>query len=327
MLVSTKTSVYLVPHDGSVAPRQVLNDLEIRRVQMNENRFVFALGDGYIKISHDEKQKTIKSGISDRIDSLLIVKDEPLTLLIGCTPPNLYRLVDVEGNAQLVDSFQSLNVRNKWYTPWGGSPAVRSMAMTSDGWVYADIHVGSIMRSPDYGENWEPVNPTLHKDVHEVAICPNDPNRVYANTYLSVYVSEDRGETWSHRSGALKERYGRGIAVHPHDPEILLCGVSDGPSGENVHGQLYWTGDAGRSWEHVKDGFPVSTRRNIDTFHICFEGDNAWVSDGNKLYLSKDKGRSFLLYWSAPEKIISLHARAVNLDRVEPLRVLPHYSI
>ena len=39
-------------------------------------------------------------------------------------------------------------MRQSWYTPWAVRPAVRSLAHSGD-WVFADIHVGSIMRSPD----------------------------------------------------------------------------------------------------------------------------------------------------------------------------------
>lgn len=269
---------------------------------MGEKRNIIALNDGAIHINQEGEDNVIQSGVSDRIDSLLIIREDPLELLIGCTPPNLYKLEEDKGEAQPVKSFQNLAVRENWYTPWGGPPAVRSMDKTSDGWVYADIHVGSIMRSPDHGMTWEPVKPTLHKDVHEVATSKSDPNRVYANTYLSVYVSEDRGETWSHRSGALRDRYGRGIAIHPTEPDVILCGVSDGPSGSNVHGQLYWTEDAGLNWIHA-DGFPDSTRKNIDTFHIQFTGDHAWASDENNLYHSKDKGKTWELFWTAPEEI------------------------
>ena len=303
MLISTKTSLYSVPKNGSTQPEQILSDLNIRRIQTGQNLSIIALTDGSIIINQENENHKLQSGITDRIDSLLIIQENPLQILIGCTPPNLYKLVEGEDQAHLVPSFQDLQVRNNWYTPWGGPAAVRSMDKTSDGWVYADIHVGSIMRSPDHGESWEPVEPTLHKDVHEVATSRLDPERVYANTYLSVYVSDDRGESWSHRSGALNERYGRGIAVHPSEPDVLLCGVSDGPSGGDVHAQLFWTEDAGENWVHVVDGFPESTKRNIDTFHVKFAGDNAWVSDENDLYLSRDKGRTFELFWNSPEEI------------------------
>ena len=70
-----------------------------------------------------------------------------------------YRLVGEEGPAERVVAFDELACREEWYTPWGGPPAVRTFAKTQDGFCYADIHVGSIMRSPDEGISWEPVTP------------------------------------------------------------------------------------------------------------------------------------------------------------------------
>jgi hypothetical protein len=306
VLISTKNSIYLVHPKELRHPEQLLTNLDIRRIQKGETRNIIALRDGSIIINQKSENQVIQSQIKDRIDSLLLLEENPLSILIGCTPPNLYRLDEDSGPAQLVPSFQNLAVRDEWSTPWGGPPAVRSMDITKDGWIYADIHVGSIMRSQDKGESWKPVNPTLHKDVHEVATSQNNPERVYANTYLSVYVSDDRGESWIHRSGSLRERYGRGIAVHPAEPDVLLCGVSDGPSGSNVHGQLYQSEDAGRNWVHVVDGFPDSTMKNIDTFHIKFSKDYAWVSDENNLYVSRNKGRNFELVWTAPEEITGI---------------------
>ena len=303
MLISTKTSVYSITEIMG-KPELVLDNVDVRRIAETNNKYIIVLADGSIIIKDGEKDKIMQTGITDRIDCILALEEDPLELLLGCTPPNLYKFTEGKGLAKPVAKFQSLAVRDEWFTPWGGPPAVRSMGMTNDGWIYADIHVGSIMRSSDKGETWEPVKPGLHRDVHQVVTCPINNDRVYANTYLSVYVSEDRGDTWYHRSGALSDRYGRGIAVNPMDPDVLLCGVSDGPIGENVHGQLYWSGDAGVNWVHIVDGFPGSTRNNIDTFHIQFDGEHAWVSDENRLYNSQDRGRTWSLYWSAPEEII-----------------------
>lgn len=306
MLISTKSSLFQTPPSIGKPPETLLENLDIRRIQKGIKRNIIALSNGSIIIHEGDSQKTLQTGIKERIDSILIIQEDPLVLLIGCTPPNLYKLVEETGETKPVHSFQNLAVRDQWYTPWGGPPAVRSMDITRDGWVYADIHVGSIMRSPDKGETWEPVNPTLHKDVHQVITSPSKPERVIANTYLSIYVSDDRGQTWSHRSNALNQRYGRGVAVHPTSPDIFLCGVSDGPSGSNVHGQLYRTENAGEKWIHIKEGFPESTSKNIDTFHLQFEGDFAFASDENKLYCSKDKGQTWSLYWTALNEIVVL---------------------
>ena len=79
------------------------------------------------------------------------------------------------------------------------------------------------MRSPDEGISWEPVTPELHKDVHQVATCPADDNRVYANTQNGVYISADRGNSWVNRIEGLPRRYGTGVAVHPADPDLTDC--------------------------------------------------------------------------------------------------------
>ena len=76
-------------------------------------------------------------------------------LLIGTEEAHLYE-VDESSQVRRIKSFDELPCREHWHTPWGGPPAVRSLAVSSDGQtVYADIHVGSIMRSEDAGLTWE----------------------------------------------------------------------------------------------------------------------------------------------------------------------------
>lgn len=308
MIITTQTEVFLLDNLNT-APYLLLTDKQMRRIVEGKSCHVIALADGALSVIEGDERKRLKTGITDRIDSLCIVNENPLDLLIGTTPPYLYRMNE-EGPAQRIKNFDELEVRDQWFTPWGGPAAVRSLAKTADGWIYADIHVGSIMRSPDHGKSWEPVTPTLHVDVHEVNTTPAANQRVYANTYRSVYVSNDRGNTWEHRSKNLNNRYGRGIAVHPEDPDTILCGVSDGPTGSNVNGQLFYTEDGGQNWVHVTNGFPVSTRKNIDTFHIAYmKNDVAWVTDEKHLFLSKDRGKTWEHYWEAPGEILMISCR------------------
>ena len=305
MIITTSSTVYALSN-ASTQPDTLHTNLSIRRAVEGKETYIIAQTDGSLILSTRNELQEVTSNILDRIDALCLLQEQPLNLLIGTTPPHVYRLQG-DSTVSLCASFEALSVRSEWYTPWGGPPAVRSLAATTDGWVYADIHVGSIMRSPDHGHTWEPVTPTLHEDVHEVATTPASDRHVYANTYLSVYVSDDRGKTWLHRSDALGNRYGRGIAINSQDPSIMLCGVSDGPTGVNVHGQLYYSENAGGTWHHITQGFPLSTRQNIDTFHIVYMDEKtAWVADENNLYLSQDQGRTWELYWTAPEEILTL---------------------
>ena len=199
MIIATASSVYEYEDKFDEDPKVLFDKTGVRRVIEGEKIRIVAFVDNSIFVDSASGQH-LQTGIDDRIDSLCLVKEEPFTLLIGTTPPYLYRYNEKDVSAKRIEEFDNLEVRGEWFTPWGGPAAVRSLASTKDGWIYADIHVGSIMRSNDYGQNWEPVNPTLHKDVHEVSTSPASKTNVYANTFLSVYISEDRGDNWKHKS-------------------------------------------------------------------------------------------------------------------------------
>ena len=300
MLIATRTDVYK-QNGGNMDPDHRLEGYEIQRVAESKTLDIFALEGGDIIAHSSAGTRHLSTGIEEPIESLLILEEDPSHFLVGTEGPHIYRVKD--GATERLETFDELDCRNDWYTPWGGPPAVRSLARTSDGWIYADIHVGSIMRSPDNGTSWEPVTPDLHEDVHQVATCPKTNDRVYANTAHAVYISEDRGQSWMHRSEGFPYYYGRAIAVHPEDPNCLLASVSKGPGG-SVNGQLYRTENAGQTWDHVTTGFPESTRGNIDTFHISFSPDgHAWAVVGKTMYASEDRGKTWKSAWEAPSDI------------------------
>jgi len=312
MLILTRTTVYtLETGDGQTTPSVRYEGDVIRRVAEGVLCEIIGLPKGEIALLMGDETRHISTGIAEPIHSLLILDEDPLNLLIGTEPPHVYRLLTDGGTVQRIPSFDELEGRSQWYTPWGGPPALRSFASTEDGWVYADIHVGSIMRSPDWGESWEPVTPELHEDVHQVATCPQSNRRVYANTFRAVYISEDRGQSWLHRADDLGGRYGRAIVAHPEDPDCLLATVSDGPHGANVHGQLYRSEDAGRTWVHIGEGFPSATKENIDTFHVAFSSEGtAWAVVDRTLYIGRDHARQWEPFWEAPERILMISCRS-----------------
>jgi hypothetical protein len=303
MLIATATTVYAL--DIELAPDEqpaaIHRARDVRQVAEGDAAHVIALGGGRVVVMRADGDLALDTGIEEPITSLALLAEEPLNLLIGTEAPHLYRLTEPDRVAKRIPSFDRLTVRDTWHTPWGGPAALRSLAASGDGWVYADIHVGSIVRSADGGESWAPVTPTLHEDVHQVATCASAPERVYANTRRGVYVSLDRGQTWFDRGAELGHRYGRAIAVHPAQPDCLLASVSDGPRGADLHAALYRSEDAGVRWVHVTEGFPPSSAGNIDTYHVTFTPDGvAWAAVECVLYRSVDHGRRWQEYWSAP---------------------------
>jgi len=304
MLIATDADVHYLDTTRRDARAEALwQGAPVACVAEGKGCRVVVLVGGEVRARAGRKTRRMHAGIPEPICSLLILRVEPLDLLVGTEEARLYRLTN-DGPAERVESFDELECRRGWHTPWGGPPAVRSLARSSDGWVYADIHVGSIMRSPDGGHSWEPVRPDLDEDVHQVATSAAAPARVYANTARGVYVSEDHGEAWLGRAADLGGRYGRAVAVHPHRPDVVLASVSDGPHGDDVHAGLFRSTDAGRTWRHVVEGFPATSRDNIDTFAVGFSGEGvAWAIAGNTLYRGSGGGARWRRWWSAGGEI------------------------
>lgn len=305
MLVVTSTIVFSLDNPESPAPpRSCLHADGIRVAARSGDISVAALDRGALLFHTAKGEECVETELPEPIDSLLIESPHAVALLIGTEGAHLFRFSHHQRTAHRIHTFDQLACRAHWDTPWGGPPSVRTLASTTDGWVYADIHVGSIMRSSDRGESWEPVNPQLDRDVHQVATCPTVPDRVYANTAHGVYVSSNRGNTWDHRAKDLDNRYGRAIAVHPHHPDLLLASVSDGPHGANVHAQLFRSSDCGRHWQHISGDFPASSRKNINTGHICFTADGtAWACVDNLVFIGRENGSVWEPFWEAPDEV------------------------
>ncbi len=311
MFFATYNAIYAIEDNGNGEPIQVYKGKDHQclggrgnhraMVALPKSKGVaFALSDGTLLILSKDEEKRIPTGIEDPIASLLLIGENPLTLLIGTDQgAYVYRLVGEEGPAERVDAFDKLTCRNEWYTPWGGPPSVWNFAKTQDGYCYADVHVGSVMRSHDEGISWEPVTPELHKDVHHVTTCPADDNNVYANTANGVYVSNDRGKSWAHRIEGLPKRYGVAIATYPTDPDLLLAAVQSGPGGGEAY--LCHSENGGKSWQTMNDHFGVSISRIVPN-SVKFTSDGtAWVAIKNTLYKGENRAKDWNAFWTAPD--------------------------
>ena len=79
---------------------------------------------------------------------------------VGGSNAALYR---VDGDELIEDpGFADAPGRADWYTPWGGPPDVRSMAVDGAGTLFVNVHVGGIVRCDDAGpaplSTWIPMS-------------------------------------------------------------------------------------------------------------------------------------------------------------------------
>lgn len=193
-------------------------------------------------------------------------------------------LVRLEGtHLAPVPGFDGAEGREAWYTPWGGPPDTRSLAVADA--IYANVHVGGILRSDDGGDSWRPTI-DIHADVHQVVAPPERPGVVLAACARGLAVSEDGGTSWRYDADGLHAPYARAAAVAG---DTVLLTASTGPSGRRA--AVYRRPLAEGGFQRCGGGLPDWFEGNIDTYCLSARGTSAaFVTPDGDVFVSDDAG-------------------------------------
>jgi hypothetical protein len=198
------------------------------------------------------------------------------------------RLLRVTGTGtERLTSFDDAPGRERWYTPWGGPAAVRSVAAAPDGTLYVNVHVGGILRSDDGGTTWA-ATVDVDLDVHQVVVAPD--GTVLAATAFGLAVGTDGGRTWSVVADGLHATYARAVAVAG---DTVVLTVSTGPDGRRAgvyRRPLHGDGPFERSFVGLPGSFPG----NVDTGCLAAGPDCAALgTEVWRVYASVDEGATW----------------------------------
>ncbi|MGA9160985.1 MAG: hypothetical protein WB297_09010 [Actinomycetota bacterium] len=219
--------------------------------------------------------------------------DGPMLTCLVRTPGGLFagtdeaHLLRLDGDRLArVEPFEATQGRDAWFTPWGGPPAVRSIAMDLAGRIHANVHVGGIPRSTDGGGTWQPTI-DIDADVHQVLAHPSDPDVVLAAGAVGLAVSRDGGATWAIQRDGLRSTYARAVAVAG---DHVLLSASNGPRGGQA---AVYRARLGPQPRLVKctDGLPEWFEGNIDSGWLVARGPVAAFGTGDgTIFRSDDEG-------------------------------------
>jgi hypothetical protein len=208
-------------------------------------------------------------------------------LLVGTEQAHLLSLIG--GQLEPVRSFESVEGRDTWYTPWGDPADVRSIAVDCAGIIYVNVHVGGVVRSRDGGHTWTPTL-DIEVDVHQVLAHPVSPGVALAAAAAGFGVSRDGGDSWDFTTAGLHAHYLRAVAVAG---DTVLVTASTGPSGRRA--ALYRRPlDGNASFERCRAGLPQWFSDNIDT--ACLAASGAMVvfgTDDGQVFWSFDAGATW----------------------------------
>jgi hypothetical protein len=190
------------------------------------------------------------------------------------------------GSVEMVVSFDDAKGREDWYTPWGGPPDTRSLS-AGPGALFANVHVGGILRADAPVGTWQPTI-DIDADVHQVLADPNQAGRVVAATALGLAESLDAGGTWRFTTDGLHASYGRAVALNG---DALFMSASTGPRGGRA--ALYRRAPGEDSFGKCSRGLPEWFAHNIDSHHLAASvGLVVFGADGS-LFVSEDGGGSW----------------------------------
>jgi hypothetical protein len=191
------------------------------------------------------------------------------------------------GSVEMVASFDDAKGREDWYTPWGGPPDTRSLSAGPDGAVFANVHVGGILRAEAPDGTWRPTI-DVDADVHQVLADPNHQGRVVAATALGLAESLDAGGTWRFTTDGLHASYARAAAL---DGEDLFMSASTGPRGGRA--ALYRRAPGEDSFGKCSGGLPEWFAHNIDSHHLAASDGLVVFGTDDVLFVSEDGGGSW----------------------------------
>jgi len=208
----------------------------------------------------------------------------PSGLLIGTEQAHLLRL---DGDRlERVDSFDAMDGREAWYTPWGDPADVRAIAASRDGALHVNVHVGGVARSRDAGRTWMPTV-DLEVDVHQILAHPVSPEVVLAAAADGFGVSRDGGDSWRFITAGMHAHYLRAVAV---SDAMVLVSASTGPGGRRA--AIYRARlDGEAAFERCGDGLPTWFGDNVDTG--CLAAAGALVvcgTEDGRVFRSLDGG-------------------------------------
>jgi hypothetical protein len=216
------------------------------------------------------------------LDGTCLLALDDGSALIGTAEAHLVHLTATA--SEPIDGFDAAPGRDDWFTPWGGPPDTRSLALDTDGVVYANVHVGGILRSED-ARTWTPTTLPIDADVHEVRAADGHLLAACADGLAS---STDGGNTWETTTDGLDATYMRAVSV-AGDRVVATSSRGPGGAGAAVYARPL---NGSRPFERLTDGLPADFTGNIDTGWLDAIGDTVvLVTPDGDVYRSDSAGR------------------------------------
>jgi photosystem II stability/assembly factor-like uncharacterized protein len=256
---------------------------------------------------------------------------EPGVVYAGTQPAGLFKSTDWGETWLGVDKLNNHEYREYWLGSGGGDSCIHSIEIDPrDGkHMFLSISTGGIYESRDGGDTWSicsaraiattpaakklvadieaqfpvtlppNVDPAAADEAHKLRIDPKNPERLWAQTHIGVFRSDESAKNWEDVTAGLPSFHGFPIAVTKREPDAayVVPLVFEADNFRVCGGQLavYRTRNGGATWQPLTNGLPGPNdyqsvyREGLDTDGLDPEGVYVGTSNG-QVYASADGG-------------------------------------
>ena len=234
-------------------------------------------------------------------------------LWCGVIPGGLFYSSDGGDNWTLKRSLWDDPRRQKWVGGGYDFAGIHSVLVDprDSSHVTIGVSVGGVWTTRDRGKNWkligkglradyfppEVMGEPVHQDVHRLAHCPANPERIWMQHHNGIFRSDDGGENWEELTGVPPSSFGFTVAVHPTDPDTAwFIPATKDEKRYPVDARLVVTRtrDAGKSFDVLSDGLPDEPAYDLVYRHalaISNDGESlAFGSTTGSLWVSNNQG-------------------------------------
>lgn len=255
--------------------------------------------------------------------------NDPERIYAGIEPPGLFAGTDGGRHWDELRSLTAHPTASYWHPAKGGL-ALHSIAVDPDDGrrMYCAFCAGGCYRSDDRGASWQPINhgvrapylpepyPVAGHNEHRLLMHPARPERLFRQSHVGTWISDDAGDTWTEITSGLPSDFGYALATDRRHPDTLFT-IPEASTQMRfpVDGRLrvYRTEDAGRSWQALMRGLPQEhvyctvLRDGLDSDHLDPLGLYFGTS-GGQLFFSADRGESWQEFARYLPPILSVKA-------------------
>ncbi len=281
------------------------------------------------------------------------VPGQPETFLIGAVNGGIWRTTDFGRTwAPLFDAAPTQSIGAIAVAP--SDPSIIYVG-SGEGLMRPDLSVGNgIYRSTDSGRTWMHLGLDDAQQIPDLAVDPQDPNRVYAavlghpfgpSSQRGIFRSTDGGKTWTRVLYVDDDTGASCVKIGARDPNVLyaaLWNVRAGPwEDKNVFngtaGGLYKSTDGGDHWRRLTRGLPENlsqievavapsrAERLYATVATTADGEYGSAA-GLGVYRSEDGGESWIRATTDPRPALRIGGGDLPIIKVDPRNADVLYS-